>query len=107
MIQEFYIHQAFARGALGVNIVGRENRTTLIGQPIQLVEVPPDEIYVGHEAAFYLRPDEAQNLMDELWRCGVRPSEGAGSAGSLRQAESHIASLRAIAFKLAGVEGRV
>lgn len=36
----------------------------------------------------------AQRLMDELWNCGLRPSEGTGSAGAMRQAEDHLATLK-------------
>ena len=48
----------------------------------------------------------AQQLMDELWHCGLRPSEGVGSAGSLRATEYHLSDMRAIAFKEAGIEPR-
>jgi hypothetical protein len=40
----------------------------------------------------------AQRLMDELWQCGLRPSEGTGSAGSLAATERHLADMRTIAF---------
>ena len=41
----------------------------------------------------------AQQLMDELWQCGLRPSEGTGSAGSLRATENHLQDMRALVFK--------
>jgi hypothetical protein len=41
---------------------------------------------------------EAQRLMDALWDCGLRPSEGSGSAGSLAATEKHLADMRALAF---------
>lgn len=41
---------------------------------------------------------EAQRLMDELWNCGLRPSEGTGSAGSLAATERHLADMKQIAF---------
>ena len=47
-----------------------------------------------------LHNGEAQLLMDELWRCGLRPSEGAGSAGSLAATERHLKDMQAIAFGL-------
>ena len=47
-----------------------------------------------------LRPEEAQALMDVLWDCGLRPSEGTGSAGSLRAVERHLEDMRALVFKL-------
>lgn len=45
-----------------------------------------------------LEPTAAQELMDDLWRCGFRPSEGAGSAGALAATERHLADMRAVAF---------
>jgi hypothetical protein len=41
---------------------------------------------------------EAQRLMDVLWDCGLRPSEGSGSAGSLAATERHLADMRQLAF---------
>lgn len=41
----------------------------------------------------------AQRLMDELWHCGLRPTEGSGSAGQSAAMQNHLADLRAIAFK--------
>lgn len=50
--------------------------------------------------------EQAQVLMDDLWNAGVRPTEGAGSAGAMRAAERHIADLRAVAFKSLGIDAR-
>lgn len=47
-----------------------------------------------------LTPHDAQSLMDELWRCGLRPTEGAGSAGSLAATERHLKDMQTIAFQL-------
>jgi hypothetical protein len=41
-----------------------------------------------------LGQEGAQELMDELWRVGVRPSEGTGSAGSLAATERHLQDMR-------------
>ena len=51
-----------------------------------------------------IRMDQAQVLMDDLWNAGVRPTDGAGSAGAMRAAERHIADVRAVAFKSLGIE---
>ena len=51
-----------------------------------------------------MRMEQAQILMDDLWHAGVRPTEGAGSAGAMRAAEHHIADLRRVAFKALGIE---
>ena len=48
---------------------------------------------------FMVMPLEtAQLLMDELWGCGLRPSEGTGSAGSLAATERHLKDMKTIAF---------
>lgn len=51
-----------------------------------------------------IRMEQAQVLMDDLWNAGVRPTEGAGSAGAMRAAERHIQDLRAVAFKTLGID---
>lgn len=50
---------------------------------------------------------ESQQLMDELWNCGVRPTEGAGSAGMMAATQRHLEDLRAIVSKKLGVTLRV
>ena len=41
----------------------------------------------------------AQVLMDDLWAAGLRPTEGSGSAGSLRATEKHLEDMRRIVEK--------
>lgn len=41
---------------------------------------------------------QAQLLMDDLWNCGVRPTEGAGSAGALAAVQAHLADMRKLVF---------
>ncbi len=48
--------------------------------------------------ALSLSLTESQMLMDALWDCGLRPSEGSGSAGALAATESHLADMKKIAF---------
>ena len=51
---------------------------------------PPQTVLLGNDAA--------QQLMDELWRVGFRPTEGSGSAGSLAATERHLADMRRLVF---------
>ena len=44
-----------------------------------------------------------QALMDQLWECGLRPSEGAGSAGAMLACQAHLANLQAINGQLLGL----
>jgi hypothetical protein len=45
-----------------------------------------------------LDESDAQALIDELWACGLRPTEGTGSAGSLAATERHLKDMRDIAM---------
>jgi hypothetical protein len=47
---------------------------------------------------FRLYGHEAQELMDMLWNCGVRPTE-VGSAGQLAATERHLADMRRLVFE--------
>lgn len=52
-----------------------------------------------HSEPIRLKNIEAQELMDQLWQAGLRPSEGSGSAGSLAATERHLADMRTLVFK--------
>jgi len=38
--------------------------------------------------------EEAQGLMDSLWQCGFRPTEGKGSAGAMAATEAHLQTVK-------------
>lgn len=42
--------------------------------------------------------DAAQELMDELWSCGIRPAAGQGSAGQLAATERHLKDMQSLVF---------
>lgn len=46
-----------------------------------------------------LTMDGAQTLMDDLWSAGLRPTEGTGSAGSLKATQNHLEDMRSLVFK--------
>lgn len=52
-----------------------------------------------YDAAIRIQRNEAQALMDELWRIGLRPTEGSGSAGSLAATQEHLRDMRSIVAK--------
>jgi hypothetical protein len=47
---------------------------------------------------FSLSMDAAQTLMDDLWNCGLRPTEGSGSAGAFAAQGKHLEDMRKIVF---------
>ena len=61
-------------------------------------------VWENHEEGTYvpvlfcLEQEQAQTLMDQLWDCGIRPTQGAGSAGALAATERHLADLQKIVF---------
>ena len=82
---ELLVHKG---NAYGVNVIMETKEPGLMVEPT---------IRIGM--------NEAQTLMDDLWNAGLRPTEGAGSAGSLRATEKHLGDMRKIAFKKLGLDG--
>lgn len=70
-----------------------------------LVFSKPEEGQHSDAPTLKLRHNEAQDLMDELWNCGLRPSEGTGSAGSLAATERHLKDMQTIAMGLLKAQG--
>lgn len=60
--------------------------------------VEEEDEAVLSSVAMQLNATYAQKLMDDLWDCGVRPSEGSGSVGSLKATQVHLQDMRKIAF---------
>lgn len=51
-----------------------------------------------------LSREKAQHLMDELWHCGLRPTEGHGSAGAFAAQGRHLEDMRKLVGKAYGRE---
>lgn len=80
---------------------------------IHVAENKQNSLFIANEVTFTeqsegmmtrpclrLSTGEAQALMDELWGCGLRPSEGTGSAGSLAATQNHLKDMQGIAKAL-------
>jgi hypothetical protein len=74
-----------------------------IAQEIEFVEVTREQEGGDFPPAFTLPMDAAQQLIDELWKAGLRPTEGAGSAGQLASTERHLSDMRMIALHKLGI----
>ena len=68
-----------------------------IAQPLLIVEESPKDC-INPDPICKLSPEMAQSLMDDLWDCGLRPSEGAGSAGALAATQKHLEDMRKLVF---------
>lgn len=42
---------------------------------------------------------QAQQFIDQLWDCGLRPTEGTGSAGAMAAQAKHLEDMRTLVFK--------
>lgn len=68
-----------------------------VAEPLSFV--PLEDEFLEPQPVMYMKETEAQVLMDSLWDCGLRPSEGSGSAGALLAVQGHLADMRKIVFK--------
>ena len=75
-----------------------------MAEPLQMRVLTEEEQYKEHPPLMELRPDEAQQFMDELWRVGIRPTEGAGSVGQMAATEKHLEDMRRLVFSSANDE---
>jgi hypothetical protein len=79
---------------------GLDNREFAVAEPVVFKKLTPEERddYSGRYLAPSLTLDRlsGQQLMDELWQCGLRPSEGTGSAGQLAAVQQHLGDMRKI-----------
>jgi len=94
---------AWCRG-VQVLIVGRIGPKRVVARRLEFVE-EDDNPAVAIEPTFHLRLEAAQTLMDDLWACGIRPTEGKGSAGALAATERHLEDMRKIAFRVLWGQG--
>jgi hypothetical protein len=60
-----------------------------------LIMTPQDED-ADFPPLMAMSQDMGQQLMDQLWECGLRPSEGAGQVAAV---QAHLADMRALVFK--------
>ncbi|MCG3207302.1 MAG: hypothetical protein FOGNACKC_00902 [Anaerolineae bacterium] len=73
--------------------IRREGKVWL-GEPVTMAEV---DLSISGAPTLEITPEQAQVLMDELWNCGVRPSD-VGSAGQLEAVKYHLEDLRRLVF---------
>lgn len=90
-------------GKIDFLLAGRSSGKLHVAKPVTIETM--DETGFGHahiEPTFSLDHEDAQALMDELWVCGLRPSEGAGSAGALAATQRHLEDMRRLVFEKFG-----
>lgn len=68
------------------------------GQPVVMESYVLADLTTSVPPTFKLPDEAAQELMDELWRCGFRPRDGTGSAGALAAVQAHLEDMRKLVF---------
>lgn len=86
------------------NINGQHE--TAVVRPIKWEVLTPEEEAMNHDPSLQMTVEDAQQLMDELWRCGLRPVEAMGSAGQAAATEKHLQDMRRIAFHKLGIDSK-
>lgn len=84
-----------------IYIAGTDNEKKVIATGLAFKERSLGEMA---EPCMRINNVTAQKFMDELWDCGLRPTEGKGSAGSLKATEKHLEDMRKIAFNKLKIE---
>lgn len=91
-----------ARGLAGFSLqvwieqINTKSQSSYTAKPIIMEEVK--DIFVEAVPTLTISSESGQQLMDDLWQAGLRPSEGTGSAGALAAVEKHLTDMRIIAF---------
>ena len=78
-----------------VAVIEMKDGKTYAACPLVLEPHEPMDII---EPIMTLDKKEAQILIDDLWQCGLRPSDGCGSVGELRATEKHLEDMRRLVF---------
>lgn len=80
--------------------------TVSAAKPVAMEQV--SEMFAGTHSApmLSLSEAEAQQLMDELWRAGVRPKDGTGSTGQIAAMQLHLDDMRALVFNPLGLANK-
>ncbi len=73
--------------------------TVALAAPPVMTTLTADQMAFVPTPTLQISPEEAQQFMDELWRVGIRPTEGSGSVGQLGAVKSHLEDMRALVFR--------
>jgi hypothetical protein len=93
-MNKFKVRAQSAPWSKGIEFLAEENGA--FGRPLTM-DYPVNKA-ISIDPTFSLSIDAAQTLMDDLWNCGLRPTEGTGSAGAFAAQGKHLEDMRKIVF---------
>ena len=91
------MRQPYRMHHLAVWIEYANNNEFMVAEPMVFTKREPYEM--NSTPTTTLSPQNAQVLMDDLYAAGIRPTEGTGSAGSLKATQDHLQDMRTLVFK--------
>ena len=98
MVRGFFEKQVWSR-TIGLFIMQeRQDGRRMFPRVVKWEELPEDQM-ARPEDTLRVSPTAAQEMMDGLWSCGIRPSEGTGSAGAMAATQKHLEDMRTLVFK--------
>lgn len=100
MIQVRAFKEPYRGRGMALWIEDVDGQVVRVAEPIVFRRLDSSEIWKQDERPpLTICPEAGQKLMDDLWDCGLRPSEGTGSAGQLASVQRHLADMRVIVEK--------
>ena len=92
---------------LSLYVWEQSNGKVFVPKPLEWVELDPttynteqEPLLKFHEIELIKGNYAPQELMDSLWACGIRPTEGQGSAGAMAAQTEHLKDMREMNKKL-------
>jgi len=100
-MEELKIRASKVHISLGMNKIQlfayqQRNGGFYSAQKLELIQQEPNNCL---SPFLTINSQEAQILIDDLWDCGLRPSEGSGSTGSFAAQQRHLDDMRRLVFK--------
>jgi len=81
---------------IAIYVIEDINGDRFIGEPLTMRKLENDGRYII--PTFSVEDMPAQELMNALWECGIRPSQMRNSSSEIRAMTEHLADLRKIVF---------
>jgi len=66
---------------------------------LNLERITPENEGLNISPSFSLSAEEAQNLLDELWRSGLRPTQAVNEQSALPFISAHLEDMRRLVFE--------
>ena len=98
MNMQFWVNRAWEWGQYNIWMKDTSGRRVAYAQPITMYVPPPEEEGITKSPFMVLDSDAAQNLLDQLYEAGVRPSHGVDKGDVILAKDEHIKDLRTLVF---------